>query len=116
MFCPQCGSQQSDEMRFCKNCGGNLQAVRQVVTTREPSEPFDWSDTWVAEMFMSHGERKRRKEKMDRRRGITPEMLRYREIKGGVITGCIGLGLIPLLYMLMQGIILSGNATPGAAE
>ena len=116
MFCPQCGSQQSDEMRFCKNCGSNLLAVRQAVTSRESPEQFDWSKTWVAEMFMSHGERKRREEELERQRGITPEIRRYQEIKGGVITGSIGLGLMPFLYFLMQGIILSGNVTHGGSE
>src|SRR5262245_45007463 len=116
MFCPQCGSQQSDEMRFCKNCGSNLQLVRQAVTYREANDQFDWSRTWVAEMFMSQGERKRREEELRRQRGITPEIRRYYEIKGGVITGSIGLAVMPLLYLLMHGIILSGNVTSGAAE
>jgi len=116
MFCPQCGSQQSDEMRFCKNCGSNLQLVRQAVTYRESNDQFDWSKTWVAEMFMSQGERKRREEELRRQRGITPEIRRYYEIKGGVITGSIGLALMPLLYLLMHGIVLSGNVTSGDAE
>lgn len=55
MFCPQCGSNQSDGLRFCKLCGANLHAVRQVVATRETGEGFDWSKTWVAEMFLSEG-------------------------------------------------------------
>jgi len=116
MFCPQCGVVQSDDLRFCKSCGANLGAVRQVVATRETGEPFDWGRTWVAEMFMSATEKKRRKEEMERQRGITPEMKRYTEIKAGVITGCVGTGLAILLYVLMEGIIRSGNVTQGAAE
>src|SRR6266545_6832604 len=77
MFCPKCGSTQSDELRFCKSCGANLLAVRQVVDTRETGESFDWGKTWVAEMFMSPGEMKRRKEELERQRGITPEVKRY---------------------------------------
>jgi uncharacterized membrane protein YvbJ len=38
-FCPQCGSQQRDELKFCKVCGANLQAVRQAVAVRETGEP-----------------------------------------------------------------------------
>jgi len=38
MFCPQCGIRQSEELKFCKSCGANLYAVRQVVTTRETGE------------------------------------------------------------------------------
>jgi hypothetical protein len=109
MYCPQCGSQQSEELKFCKLCGANLQAVLQVMATRETGEKFDWSKTWVAEMFLSGVE-------LDRQRGITPEMKRYKEIKAGVVTGCVGIGAAIFLYVLMQGIILSGNVSPGVAE
>jgi uncharacterized membrane protein YvbJ len=27
MFCPQCGANQSDDLKFCNLCGANLQAV-----------------------------------------------------------------------------------------
>jgi hypothetical protein len=113
MFCPQCGSQPNDDLRFCKNCGANLLMVRQVISPGTVDEGFDWSKTWVAEMFLSDGERKRRKEELDRQRGITPEIMRYREIKAGVITSCVGVGVMTLLYFLMQGIILSGNIHQG---
>ena len=116
MFCPKCGSTQSDELKFCKLCGANLFAVRQVVDTRETPEGFDWSKTWVAEMFMSPQELKRRKEETERQRGITPEMKRYNEIKAGVITGTVGIGIAIFLYVFMHGIILSGNVTPNSAE
>src|SRR6266478_4687286 len=116
MFCPKCGSSQNDELKFCKLCGANLFAVRQVVDNREAVEKFDWTRTWVAEMFMSPDEKKRRKEEIERQRGITPEMKRYNEIKAGVITGTVGIGIAIFLYVFMQGIILSGNVTPNAAE
>src|SRR5947199_2216329 len=116
MFCPQCGTTQSDELRFCKTCGANLEAVRQVVAVREPGGKFDWSKTWVAEMFLSESERKRREEELERLRGITPEVKRYNEIKGGVITACVGLALMIFLYVFMQGIILGGKIPPDTAE
>jgi len=40
MFCPQCGSTQNDELKFCKSCGVNLDAVRQAAAMRDPSEKF----------------------------------------------------------------------------
>jgi hypothetical protein len=115
MFCPKCGSTQNDELKFCKSCGANLFAVRQVVDTRE-TEGFDWTKTWVAEMFMSPQELKRRKEEAERQRGITPEMKRYNEIKAGIIIGTVGIGIAIFLYVFMQGIILSGNVTANSAE
>jgi len=111
MFCPRCGSNQSEELKFCKGCGANLFAIRQVVDTRETGEKFDWSKTWVAEMFLSAEETKKRKEELERQRGITPEVKRYNEIKAGVITCCVGLALAIFLNVFMQGIIL-GEKTP----
>jgi hypothetical protein len=116
MFCPRCGSNQSEELKFCKLCGANLFAVRQVVDTRKTDEKIDRSKPWFAEMALSDAESKRRKEELDHRRGITPEVTRYNEIKAGVITGSIGLALAIFLNVFMQGLILSGNVSPATAE
>jgi len=117
MFCPKCGSTQSDELRFCKVCGANLFAVRQVVDTRETFEKSDSGNNWIAAVVHTQEESKRHKEEIQRQRGITPEVkLRYDEIKAGVITGTIGIGIAIFLYVFMQGIILSGNVTPNAAQ
>src|SRR3954467_15028745 len=111
MFCPQCGLNQTDDLKFCKTCGVNLQAVRQVVAARDPADDFNWSKTWVAEMFMSEGERKRRTRELERQQGITPEMKRFTEIKAGVITSSVGVALMIFLYFLMQGIIMGGRVS-----
>lgn len=116
MFCPNCGTTDSEEMKFCKTCGANLHAVRQAVATRDAEDKFDWSKTWVAEMFLSEAERKRRNHEMERRRGITPEVKRYNEIKAGVITGSVGIALMIFLFIIAEGIILSGQNPPGDAE
>lgn len=112
MFCSQCGSQQSDELRFCKLCGASLRSIQLT----SPETGFDWSKTWVTEMFLSSGERKRRDEEIERQRGITPEMKRYQEIKAGVITSFVGIGVAIVLFVLMEGIIMGGKVTPGTAE
>ena len=117
MFCPKCGSTQSDELRFCKVCGANLFAVRQVVDTRETAEQSDAGKDWIAKVVHTQEESKRHKEEIDRQRGLTPEIkLRYDEIKAGVITSAVGIGIGIFLYVFMQGIILSGNVTPSTAE
>jgi hypothetical protein len=115
MFCPRCGSNQSDELRFCKLCGANLYAVRKVVDTRE-NEVTDRGQPWFAEMALSDAESKRRKEELDHRRGIAPEVRRSDEIKGGIITGSTGIGLMIFLYVFMQGLVLSGKVAPDTAE
>jgi len=116
MFCPQCGSIQNGELKFCKVCGANLQAVRQAVATRETGEKIDWSKTWVAEMFMSSEEAVKRKAELERLQGITPDVKRYNEIKAGVITASTGLAVAIFLLFFMQGLILSGKVSPDTAE
>jgi len=118
MYCPQCGANQSDELRFCNLCGANLYAVRQVVVaTREPTEAgekFDWNKTWMADMMLSQEERQKRKQGLER--GVDQELKRHNEIKGGVITSCVGVGLMIFLYVFMQGIIKGANIADGTAE
>ena len=116
MFCPRCGSNQSEDLKFCKVCGVNLYAVKQVVDAREPDEKFDWSKTWVAEMFLSADEYKRRKAEIERQSGITPEVKRYNEIKAGVIVSSVGIALTIFLFVFMGGLIASGKVSHDAAE
>lgn len=110
MFCPQCGTNQGDDLKFCKSCGANLSAVRQAVTAPEPQTKTEWTNTWVRyqrEMEMLKQERKNRE---------SPEEKRITEIKAGVITSCAGIGLMVFLYFLMHGIIAGGQVPFGAAQ
>jgi len=103
MLCPRCTSNQGDDIKFCTSCGANLQAVREVLDAPE-GKKFDWSNTWVADMFMSGQMAEARKVEMERRLGITPEVKRYNEIKAGVIVSCVGVGVSIFLYFIMHAI------------
>jgi len=116
MFCPRCGSNQSEDLKFCKVCGANLSAVRQAVDTRNAGEKTDRSKPWFAEMTLSDAESRRRQEELDHQRGIGPELKRYNEIKGGVITASTGLALTIFLHVFMKGLIVSGSVSPEAAQ
>ena len=116
MFCPRCGSTENEGLRFCKSCGANLQAVMQVVDTRETEQKRERSKPWFAEMAIYDAESKTRQEELDHRRGLTPEVTRYNEIKAGVITSSVGVGVAVFLYVFMQGLILSGNVSGNTAE
>jgi hypothetical protein len=104
MYCPGCGSQANEDLRFCRQCGANLRGVREAMVLRE--EKFDWGKTWVADMFLPEEER-------ERRRGVTPaerrlneikkaEENRLNEIKGGVITGLVGIGATIFLRFFLE--------------
>lgn len=95
MFCPGCAIQVTDDTKFCKACGANLRGAREAMATR--GEQFDWSKTWVAEMFLSQEER-------ERRRGVTPAQKRNNEIKAGVITTLAGLGAMIFLRIFMEAV------------
>ncbi|HWF89798.1 MAG TPA: hypothetical protein VN659_13230 [Pyrinomonadaceae bacterium] len=113
MICPRCASNQGDDIKFCTSCGANLQAVREVLQPPDPAGKFNWNNTWVAEMFMSGQANELRKQEMERRLGITPEVKRYNEIKAGVITSCVGIGVSIFLFFIMGAI---ANQTPHDAE
>lgn len=115
MYCPRCGSNQHEDVKFCTVCGANLSAVRQAVETRETVGRSDPNKPWFADMALSDADSKRRKEELDHSRGISAEVKRHNEIKGGVIVSSIGLALSIFLFVFMQGIIL-GGVSPEAAE
>ena len=106
MICPRCNSNQTDDIKFCTFCGANLQAVREALEAPE-GKKFDWSNTWVAEMFMSGQAHEMRKLEMERRLGITPEVKRYNEVKAGVIVSAVGVGVSIFLYFIMGAIALN---------
>ena len=114
MVCPRCGSNQHDDIKFCTACGANLEAVREALERREGDTKFDWSNTWVAEMFMSGKAQELRKREMERQMGITPEVKRYQEIKAGVIVSSIGIALAIFLFIFMQGV--GGHVSPEDRE
>jgi hypothetical protein len=105
MFCPGCTVPVTDDTKFCKSCGANLRGVREAMQGR--GGQFDWSKTWVAEMFMTEEER-------ERRRGVTPEQKRMNEIKAGVITTLAGLGAMIFLRFFLAAVADANPEGEGA--
>lgn len=116
MFCPQCGSTQNDELKFCKSCGANLHALRQIMASRDVDGKFDWNKTWVADMFRSGDDAVKQQVEIERLQGKTTEMKRQSEIKAGVITSSVGIALMILVFVVMNGIIAGGRISDAAVE
>ena len=114
MICPRCASNQVEDVKFCTFCGANLHAVREALALKDAERKFDWSETWVAEMFRSGEINQQRKRELERRLGITPEVKPYNEIKAGVIVSSAGIGLTMFLFVFMQGV--ARNVLPNEAE
>jgi hypothetical protein len=107
MYCPGCGIQANDDLKFCRQCGANLHGAREGMVSRSTGEKFDWSKTWVADMFLNEEER-------ERRRGVTAEEKRLNEIKGGVITSFVGVGVMIFLRFFFN--VVANQSSPGEAE
>ena len=112
MICPRCASNQTDNVKFCTFCGANLEAVREALALKDTDKRSDSDEPWWSEMFGEKAEERR--QVMERRQGITPEVKRYNEIKAGVITSSVGIGLATFLHIFMQGV--ATNVPPNTAE
>ena len=127
MWCPRCGSSQFDwsnstrdvleDLKICKECGANLYGVRQLVdNTKKSTKVFDWNKTWVGDGFNPPRGQLGGSKHSEIASGLTPEVKRYNEIKGGIITRSVGVALMIFLYVFMQGIIIGGKVPNDMAE
>ena len=96
MYCPSCGTEVSDQTKYCTECGVNLRRVKGLMGKGGAGvrEEVDWQmatlEDWKAER--------------EKRRKKTPEEKRLNEIKGGVITSSVGFALMIFLSLLFDAI------------
>lgn len=109
MYCPGCGLQANDELKFCRQCGANLRGVRESMLSRSTEEKFDWSKTWVAEMFLTEDEQRRRRAVTPEEARLKEEEKRINEIKGGLITTFVGIGVMIFLYFLFDKVPVNNS-------
>ena len=98
MFCPNCGTETREPLKFCKQCGVNLRRVQGVLGKGGAGAVTNSPANWEQAVLEEH------QEERDRKKRKTPEEKRYEEIKGGIITASIGLGLMIFLRFLFNAI------------
>jgi hypothetical protein len=114
MFCPGCALETSEDLKFCRRCGANLRGVREAMTSGATQDKFDWSKTWVADMFLTDQEKERRRYVTAEEKRFHEERKRINEIKGGIITSLAGLGLMIFLYFFLG--VVANEQPPADAE
>ncbi|HKQ74242.1 MAG TPA: zinc ribbon domain-containing protein [Blastocatellia bacterium] len=104
MFCPACGLQVNDDLKFCKQCGANLRGVRKAMTSNSAEGKSDWNNTRWAEIAHAHAMK-------ELGIGLSPEEKRINEIKAGVITSAVGIGVTIFLYLFFD-VVTKGKSDP----
>jgi hypothetical protein len=96
MYCPSCGTEVSDQKKYCTKCGVNLRRVKGVLSKGGASaqKGDDWDPFWLEE----------RRARNEARKKKTPEVKRLEEIKAGVITSSVGFGLMVFLGLLFDAV------------
>ena len=102
MFCPGCGIQVNDDLKFCKQCGANLHNIRDAMMSPGASEKFDKSKPWWAEMIYPSEELRRLRNLTPEEKLLDEEKKRLNEIKGGVITSLVGVGVMIFFHFFFD--------------
>jgi hypothetical protein len=107
MYCPSCGTETNDQTKYCTKCGINLRNVKEaMLEEKKPksalpelheieahsSHRHSWSPWWV-HLAMRESQK-------------SPEEKRINEIKEGVITTAVGLGITIFLLFLMPAVAI----------
>ncbi len=84
MYCPNCGTEDRGDNKFCTRCGTNLKLVSTALAGRS-AESED--DSFVRKLAIQQ-ELVNQQETLKKRHGM---------ITGGIISGCVGLGIMIFL-------------------
>ena len=130
MFCPQCGTESSQELKFCRSCGANLKVIGKAVTLSEAIARSDGIPAKLKDIFsnikIAHvtEDVSRALDRMNRefarstrdqrewvrarrsRKEKTAEQRREGHLTKGFVTMFSGVGLAIFLYFLGHNLVL----------
>lgn len=129
MFCPQCGTESSAELHYCRSCGANLKVIGKAVSLSEAISRSDGVPARIKEMVKNlkvervTDEVSRALERMNKEivrssneptgrrpwwqgKTKTPEQRRERHMVSGTIKLFWGGGLTIFLYFLANSLVL----------
>jgi hypothetical protein len=130
MFCPQCGTESSSNLKYCRSCGANLKVIGKAVTLSEAIARSDGVpakikelvsnikiahvteevsralDKMNKELVRSSNEPTRRRPSWLHAKTKTPEQRRERHLTKGTIKLFWGGGLTIFLYFLANALVL----------
>src|SRR5712691_1257688 len=136
MYCPQCGTESSQDLKYCRSCGANLRVIGKAVTLSEAIARSDGIPAKLKDIFsnikIAHvtDEVSRALDKMNReiarshedpmrrpqwsrrewprpeRKPKTAEQRREGHLTRGFVTMFSGIGLSTFLYFLGHALVL----------
>ena len=130
MFCPQCATESSQELKFCRSCGANLKVIGKAVTLSEAIARSDGIPAKIKDIFSnikiahitedvssaldkmnkeiarSGQDLKRKHSSWTGRREQTARRRRERLLTRGFVTMFSGVGLSTFLYFLGHAVVL----------
>jgi len=101
MYCPSCGTETSDQTKYCTKCGVNLRRVKGVLGKGGAGGGDGVDSDRITPEDLRNARRAQNKK--------TPEEKRFEEIKSGVITSSVGLALMIFLNVLFDAIASTVN-------
>ncbi len=130
MYCPQCGTESSQDLKYCRSCGANLKVIGKAVTLSEAIARSDGIPAKLKDIFsnikIAHvtEDVSRALDKMNReiarsenpmrrqpwpgheRKEKTAAQRRERHLTRGFITMFSGIGFSTFLYFLGHNLVL----------
>jgi len=131
MYCPQCGTESSQELKYCRSCGANLKVIGKAVTLSEAIARSDGIPAKIKDIFSNikiaritddvssalekmkkeivssaHDPAKPKKPWWLEVKERTASRRRERHLTKGFITMFSGIGLSVFLYFLGHAVVL----------